>query len=191
MVHHIAGLPRASAGDREFRVPVCFEGSVVTESQSRHFSLPTVAIESPECPKCQGPMVLSRIVPGRLKSDLRTFECFECDHIEKVLVAIDPIQSNVLGWLLGELRGADVTARLSWQRRVRPRASRRRQPWQSRPAHPARSRHAEATAGSCPRRERKLPNTRYLYEAATSNPCDISISRRDRVRCWVLSQSAV
>lgn len=50
-------------------------------------------------------MVLSRIVPGRLKFDLRTFECFECDHIEKVLVAIDPIQSNVLGWFLGELRG--------------------------------------------------------------------------------------
>lgn len=93
-----------SAGDREFRAPACFEGSIVTESQSWHSSLPTAAIESPECPKCQGSMMLSRIKPGRLKFDLRTFECVKCDHIEKVLVAIDPIQSNVLGWFLGELR---------------------------------------------------------------------------------------
>ena len=76
----------------------------MTESQSRQCRLPTVAIESPECPKCQGPMILSRIMPGRLKFDLRTFECVKCDHVEKVMVAIDPIQSNVLGWFLGELR---------------------------------------------------------------------------------------
>ena len=49
-------------------------------------------------------MILSRITPGRLKFDVRTFECVKCQHLEKVLVAIDPIQSDVLGWLLGELR---------------------------------------------------------------------------------------
>ena len=74
----------------------------MTETQSQHSSLPTVAIESPECPKCQ--VMLSRTMPGRLKFNLRTFECVNCDHVEKVLVAIDPIQSNVLGWFLGELR---------------------------------------------------------------------------------------
>ena len=74
------------------------------ESQSQHSSAPTTAIESQECPKCQGPMVLSRTMPGRLKFDVRTFECVKCDHLEKVLVAIDPIQSDVLGWLLGELK---------------------------------------------------------------------------------------
>lgn len=74
------------------------------ESQSQHSGAPAVAIESQECPKCQGPMMLSRIMPGRLKFDVRTFECVKCEHVEKVLVAIDPIQSGVLGWLLGELR---------------------------------------------------------------------------------------
>jgi len=74
------------------------------ESQSWNSSVPTVTIESQECPKCWGPMILSRIMPGRLKFDVRTFECVKCDHVEKVMVAIDPIQSNVLGWFLGELR---------------------------------------------------------------------------------------
>ncbi len=64
---------------------------MVPESRSQHSSLPAVAIESQECPKCEGPMMLSRIMPRRLKFDLRTFECVKCDHVEKVLVAIDTI----------------------------------------------------------------------------------------------------
>jgi hypothetical protein len=67
-------------------------------------TIPLVAIESDVCPKCQGPMMLSRIMPGRLNFDLRTFECVKCDHVEKVLAATDPMHSNVLGWFLGELR---------------------------------------------------------------------------------------
>jgi len=74
------------------------------ESHLRHSRVPTVTIESQECSKCQGPMMLSHIMPGRLKFDVRTFDCIKCDHVEKVMVAIDPIQSNVLGWFLGELR---------------------------------------------------------------------------------------
>jgi transposase-like protein len=30
------------------------------ESQSDHSNVPPVAIESPECPSCTGPMILSR-----------------------------------------------------------------------------------------------------------------------------------
>lgn len=74
------------------------------ESQSQHSGAPAVAIEGQECPKCQSPMMLSRTMPGRLKFDARTFECVKCEHVGKILVAIDPIQSGVLGWLLGELR---------------------------------------------------------------------------------------
>jgi ssDNA-binding Zn-finger/Zn-ribbon topoisomerase 1 len=74
------------------------------QSLSQHSSVPPAAIESPECPKCQGPMMLSRIRPRRLNFDARTFECVKCDHVEKVLVATDPMHSDVLGWLLGELR---------------------------------------------------------------------------------------
>ena len=49
-------------------------------------------------------MVLTRITPARLGFNSQAFECVQCDHFEKVLIAADPIQSDVLGWLLGELR---------------------------------------------------------------------------------------
>ena len=67
-------------------------------------TIPLIAIESDVCPKCQGPMMLSRIMSGRLNFDSRTFECVKCDHVEKVLVATDPMHSDVLGWLSDELR---------------------------------------------------------------------------------------
>jgi hypothetical protein len=42
---------------------------MVPESQPQHSSVPTVAIESPECPKCWGLMMLSRIMPEHPKFD--------------------------------------------------------------------------------------------------------------------------
>ncbi len=49
--------------------------------------------------------MLARTRPGRLNFDLRTFECVKCNHIEKTLVATDPMRSpDALGWFLGELR---------------------------------------------------------------------------------------
>jgi len=64
-----------------------------------------IAVENDPCPKCQGPMILARIMPGRPNFDLRAFECVRCNHVEKALVAIDPMRSSdALGWLLGELR---------------------------------------------------------------------------------------
>jgi hypothetical protein len=76
----------------------------VSESASQHSSVPQIAIESPACPKCQASMILARIMPGRMNFDARIFECVKCGHVEKVLVATDPMHSDVLGWLLGELR---------------------------------------------------------------------------------------
>jgi len=51
--------------------------------------LPT---ERPRCPKCQGRMMLARIGPGRDGSDLRTFECPKCEHVE------DPMNPAKPGW---------------------------------------------------------------------------------------------
>jgi len=56
--------------------------------------LPT---ERPRCPKCQGRMMLARIEPGPNGSDLRTFECPKCEHVEKRLVE-DPMNSAKPGW---------------------------------------------------------------------------------------------
>ena len=67
-------------------------------------AIPLIAIESRECLKCQGPMVLARIMPGGLNFDLRTFECAKCDHVEKIMITTDPMMTDTLGWLLGELR---------------------------------------------------------------------------------------
>ena len=56
------------------------------------------------CQLCAAEMVSARLTPARLGINARTFECPQCSHVEKVLEAADPIQSNVIGWLFGELR---------------------------------------------------------------------------------------
>jgi hypothetical protein len=54
-------------------------------------------IERPRCPKCTGRMMLARIEPGPAHSDLRTFECPKCEHVEKRLVE-DPMNLAKPGW---------------------------------------------------------------------------------------------
>jgi len=44
-----------------------------------------IPIERPRCPKCQAPMMLARIEHGPAVSDLLTFECPKCEHLQKVL----------------------------------------------------------------------------------------------------------
>jgi hypothetical protein len=73
---------------------------------NHHFSLEssTNGIESRGCAKCEAQMVLARITPALLGFNSQAFECVQCGHLEKALIEADPMQSNVLGWLLGELR---------------------------------------------------------------------------------------
>jgi len=49
-------------------------------------------------------MSLARIMPGRTGYDLRNFECGKCDHVVTLTVATDPMKSDKLGWLAGELK---------------------------------------------------------------------------------------
>jgi hypothetical protein len=68
-----------------------------------HSSEPSLLpIERPRCPKCQGRMMLARIEPGPAHSDLRTFECPKCEHVQKMLVE-DPMKSANAGWINGDL----------------------------------------------------------------------------------------
>jgi|SRR5229473_8029123 len=63
------------------------------------------AIERPKCPKChQNRMLLSKLEAGSSGSDCRTFECQKCGHIRRMVVSNDPMTSDMLGWLAGELR---------------------------------------------------------------------------------------
>ena len=60
-------------------------------------------IEGRRCARCEAELVLVRITPARLGFNSQAFECVRCGHLEKVLIAADPIQSDALGWLLGKL----------------------------------------------------------------------------------------
>jgi hypothetical protein len=40
-----------------------------------------IPIERPRCPKCQGRMMLTWTGQGANGSDLRTFECSQCEHV--------------------------------------------------------------------------------------------------------------
>ena len=42
-------------------------------------------VETHPCAKCSAPMVLTCINTARLAFDVRTFECFNCDNIDKVV----------------------------------------------------------------------------------------------------------
>jgi hypothetical protein len=48
----------------------------------------------------------------------RLFECFKCNHVETRAVPSDPIKSNVVRWLAGELK-APVKSR-AIESRIRP-----------------------------------------------------------------------
>ena len=45
----------------------------------------THEIEAHPCATCQAPMVLTRVNTARLSIDVHTFECFNCDNVEKVM----------------------------------------------------------------------------------------------------------
>ena len=72
----------------------------------QHFSrdISTGKIIPRMCRACAAGMISVQIMPARIGINERTFECLECHHVEKVLEAADPIQSDVLGWLFGELK---------------------------------------------------------------------------------------
>ena len=60
--------------------------------------------ERPRCPKCTNRMSLARIMPGPPGFDLRNFECEKCIHVITVTVATDPMKSDKVGWMAGELK---------------------------------------------------------------------------------------
>jgi transposase-like protein len=61
-------------------------------------------IEHPHCPKCADRMHLARIMPGPKGFDLRSFECGKCGYKVTLTIATDPMKSDKLGWLSGELK---------------------------------------------------------------------------------------
>lgn len=70
-------------------------------SQSGSQLLP---IERPLCPKCSSRTSLISIEAGPKGLDLRNFQCAKCGYSVTATVATDPMRSDKLGWLAGELK---------------------------------------------------------------------------------------
>ena len=58
-----------------------------------------VAIQGHTCPRCLGPMVLTRIKPSRIGFELRTFQGVNCDHVDKVVS-----ETRSMKWISSGLR---------------------------------------------------------------------------------------
>jgi len=67
-------------------------------------AIPLLGIARLRCPQCRTRMVLAGISPGPTGFELRTFDCANCDHVEKIVIASDPMKTGDVGWLVGELQ---------------------------------------------------------------------------------------
>lgn len=61
-------------------------------------------IERPRCPRCSIRMSVARISPGPKGHEMRYFECSKCDQTITLAIATDPMKSDKIGWLAGELK---------------------------------------------------------------------------------------
>jgi hypothetical protein len=64
-------------------------------------------IDWPRCPRCHEPRMLhSKTEAGPSRFEYRTFDCQKCGRTHTMIISSDPMESNVRGWLDGELRAA-------------------------------------------------------------------------------------
>ncbi len=64
-------------------------------------------VHRPLCPKCQGRMRTTAVSDGPEGFELRRFECLKCTVTEIRTLASDPMKSDAVRWLSGELRRTD------------------------------------------------------------------------------------
>jgi hypothetical protein len=67
-------------------------------------AIPLLAIQTLRCPNCRTRMTLAHISPGPTGFELRTFDCPKCNHVEKIVIASDPMKSGDVGWLVGDVQ---------------------------------------------------------------------------------------
>jgi hypothetical protein len=60
-------------------------------------------INRPRCPKCQMRMITAAVLDGPQGFEQRTFKCTKCARTDTQLLVADPLKSNAVGWLSGEL----------------------------------------------------------------------------------------
>jgi len=63
------------------------------------FDASRIAVQRHTCPKCLGPMILTRIKPARVGFEMRTFQGIACHHVDGVVVETDSTK-----WMSSGLR---------------------------------------------------------------------------------------
>jgi hypothetical protein len=56
------------------------------------------------CLVCQSPMEVQRVAAARAGLEHWTLRCISCGRIDQMQVSADPLVSEALGWIEGELR---------------------------------------------------------------------------------------
>jgi transposase-like protein len=56
------------------------------------------------CLVCQSPMEVQRIAAARVGFEHWTLRCTSCGRVDQMQVNTDPLESEALGWIEGELR---------------------------------------------------------------------------------------
>ena len=64
-------------------------------------------VHRPPCPKCQRRMTTTAVSDGPEGFEHRKFECLKCSVTEVRTLASDPLKSDALRWLSGELGRTD------------------------------------------------------------------------------------
>jgi len=65
---------------------------VNTMSSLAGFDPNRIAIKEHTCPRCAGAMVLVHVRPVRIGYDVRTYEGVSCSHIDRIIVATQPVK---------------------------------------------------------------------------------------------------
>ena len=66
------------------------------------FDASRIAIQPHTCPKCLGPMILTRIKPARIGFEMRTFQGVNCHHVDRVVT-----ETDLMKWMSSRLRAPD------------------------------------------------------------------------------------
>jgi hypothetical protein len=62
------------------------------------FDASRIAIQPHTCPKCLGPMILTRVRLSRIGFEMRTFQGVNCNHVDKV------VSAHSMKWVYSRLR---------------------------------------------------------------------------------------
>ena len=72
-------------------------------SESPLSTLTPRGVARPRCPRCQSAVVVQRATSGRSGFEHWTLRCPSCGNIHQAQVQADPMRSEAIGWLSGDL----------------------------------------------------------------------------------------